>query len=297
MKILVAVDGSGPSLVARDLVASLPWSPGTKVELLAAYEVPIDWTGGVGATMDWVGDIEDATRDELLGMLREAALPLHDAGMDVRPSVRRGRPPTVIVDAASELGVDLIVTGSRGRGPLKSMLLGSVASEVATHADVPVLVARAPTVERLIVATDGSPASASIVDRLVELAAFRDRPADVVAVNVPESPAFELIVGMYTLGQADVERHRADEREQAVRDAEAMATRLSDSGIPSTPHVRVGDAATEIVAAANAESDLIVVGSRGLSGIESVLLGSVARNVLTHARCSVLVVRGAPQTA
>lgn len=42
MKILVALDGSTGSLVARDLVASLAWAPGTQLTMLTAYEVPID---------------------------------------------------------------------------------------------------------------------------------------------------------------------------------------------------------------------------------------------------------------
>ena len=213
MKILLAVDGSAPSLVARDLVASLPWPRGTSVELIAAYEIPIDWTGGVGSTMDWVGDVEDATRDELATMLDEIAGPLRDAGLTVRPTTGRGRPPTVILDAARQLGVEVIVTGSRGRGPLKSMLLGSVASEVSTNADVPVLVARAAAIKRLVVATDGSASSSATPDRLAEWGVFESIPTDVIAVSVPESPAFELMVGIYTLGQADLDRERAEMRD------------------------------------------------------------------------------------
>lgn len=55
---------------------------------------------------------------------------------------------------------------------------------------------------------------------------------------------------------------------------------------------RHGNAAQEIIAAASdARADFIVIGSRGRTGLERLLLGSVARNVLFHAPCSVLVVR------
>jgi nucleotide-binding universal stress UspA family protein len=55
---------------------------------------------------------------------------------------------------------------------------------------------------------------------------------------------------------------------------------------------RDGDAATEILAAANAsKANLIVVGTHGRTGLRRILLGSVARNVLQHAGCSVLIVR------
>ncbi|MFN3650119.1 MAG: universal stress protein [Armatimonadota bacterium] len=56
--------------------------------------------------------------------------------------------------------------------------------------------------------------------------------------------------------------------------------------------IRPGDAAGGILeAAADFEADLIVVGSKGHTGLEGILLGSVARNVATHARCAVLVAR------
>ncbi|MEX0630090.1 MAG: hypothetical protein WEE67_10090 [Chloroflexota bacterium] len=46
-------------------MAGLPWPEGTAIHLVTAYEVPIDWTDGVGAGMAWVGDAKDALRDEL----------------------------------------------------------------------------------------------------------------------------------------------------------------------------------------------------------------------------------------
>ena len=56
--------------------------------------------------------------------------------------------------------------------------------------------------------------------------------------------------------------------------------------------ISVGDPAHEIIeAASNMGCDLIVMGSRGLTGLDRIFLGSVARNVLQHTRASVLIVR------
>jgi hypothetical protein len=64
-----------------------------------------------------------------------------------------------------------------------------------------------------------------------------------------------------------------------------MAQRLRSIGIPATSHVNPH----EILAAAeDCGSDVIVMGSRGRGALERLLLGSVARNVLIHARRSVL---------
>lgn len=293
MKILLALDGSEPSLVARDLVAGLRWPAGTSVHVVAAYQVPVDWTGGIGSTMDWIGEIEDAIRDELMTKVSEMSQALVDAGLDVERRTVVGRPADVIIDEAKRIGADLIVTGSRGHGRLRSMLLGSVAAEVTSHAGCPVLVARADRVTRMLVATDGSASAGLISDRLAAFEAFRGVQAEVVAVSAPETPAYELIVGLYTLGDERLARRRADMRALTAEAADDMADRLKAAGIPATPHVRSGDPAGEILAAADDHAaDLIVTGSRGLGGIDRLLLGSVARNVLSHARASVLIVRG-----
>ncbi len=68
--------------------------------------------------------------------------------------------------------------------------------------------------------------------------------------------------------------------------------RISDHGIDAESMRRKGDPAAEIIAAAGAwDADLIIMGTRGITGVRRAMLGSVARNVLAHAPCSVLVVR------
>lgn len=292
MRILLAIDGSTGSVVARDLVASLPWPADTEITLLAAYDVAIDWTGGIGSTMDWVGDVEDATRDALDEQLLRLAEPLTERGWAVSRRIVRGRAASAIVETARALRSDLVVTGSRGHGALRSMLLGSVAAEVTAEAPCPVLVARRPSVSRLVVATDGSPSAAAAADRLTGWGVFDGLPSEVVAVSIPNSPTFEMVTSLYTLGDDRLAAQREALRASYEADAKAMAARLTAAGMPSNPRLRAGDPAREIIAAAeDRDADLIVTGTRGLGGIDRLLLGSVARNVVTHARCSVLVVR------
>jgi nucleotide-binding universal stress UspA family protein len=78
---------------------------------------------------------------------------------------------------------------------------------------------------------------------------------------------------------------------------EHVARRLAEPGMATTTlavrmHVRVGTPADEIVALAKElDADLIVVGTHGRRGVRRLLLGSVARAILRHAGCPVLVVR------
>jgi nucleotide-binding universal stress UspA family protein len=64
------------------------------------------------------------------------------AGVPVRFLVWEGQPGEAIVEAAGAEGADIIVVGTRGRGGLGRMLLGSVSEYVVRHAPVPVLVVR-----------------------------------------------------------------------------------------------------------------------------------------------------------
>jgi len=295
MRILLALDGSDPSLVARDLVAGLPWAPDTTIRLLAAYQTPIDWTGGMATGMNWIGDAEDALRDELTEMLTNAAQPLAERGWTVEREVVSERPASAIVGAAERWDADLIVMGSRGRGPVRSMLLGSVAGEVSSNAGCPVLVARHPTVTRMLVATDGSDLASSIPARLAGWGVFRGMPAEAVAVSIHDSPGFQLLVGLYTLGDERLAARRAALQERYRDDVKRLAEHLDEAGIPAITHLRTGDPAHEILElAGERDVDLIVTGSRGLGGLDRLVLGSVARNILTHAKASVLIVRPEP---
>ena len=68
---------------------------------------------------------------------------------------------------------------------------------------------------------------------------------------------------------------------------------LGDFGIEATSALVRGDAATEIIEYANQNQiDLIVAGSRGLSQMRRLLLGSLSRKLVHYAGCSVLIVKG-----
>jgi nucleotide-binding universal stress UspA family protein len=298
MRILVAVDGSASSLEARDLVASLPWPDGTSIILLSAYDIPTAWLSDTAmAGGDWLSEAEDGLRRNAEAELERLAGPLAGRGWSVDRRVVRGRAASVILSAAEELAADLLVVGSRGHGAIASMLLGSVSAEVADQARCAVLVARGPRVSRLLVATDGSECAAIIPDALAEWTAFKGLPTIALSVTPADSPAFELMVSLYTFGSEPLEAQQEELRARHQGHAAAMAERLSANGIPAQPELRSGDAAHEIIAAAKAHGvDLVVTGSRCLHGLDRWLLGGVARNVLLHAATSVLIVRrrGAP---
>ncbi len=299
MRILLGIDGSSSSIQARDLVASLSLPVGSSVTLLTAYNLPATWFGEPMASGGArLAEAEESVRLDADTTVADLAAPLGGRGWSVDRRVVRGRAAAVIVEAAADLAADLIVLGSRGRGPILSMLLGSVSAEVVERASCSVLVARGSGVSRLLVATDGSPCAESIPDALAAWGAFVGLSAIALSVAPVDSAAFDLMVRLYTLGSLSLEPDRQELRKRHQRHASAMAARLSDRGIPAQAEVRTGDAAQAIIAAAvERQVDLVVTGSRCLHGLDRWLLGSVARNVLMHSGASVLMVRQSPPSS
>jgi hypothetical protein len=293
MRILLAMDGSESSIQARDLVAALPWPERTAITVLTANELPLAWVSGAAVTGgDWMETAEGDLRRQLREDLAELARPLEGRGWTVDRRVVDGRPASVIMDVANEIQADLIVLGSRGRGALRAMLLGSVSAEVAGSMERSVLVVRHDHARRLLVATDGSDCVAVIPELLGEWGVFRGLPAIAASVAPVDSPAFELMVSLYTLGNEPLEEQRRQQLEASRAHADAMGAALGAIGIEAETVVRAGDAANELVKLARErQADLIATGSRCLHGIERWVLGSVARNVLMHAEASVLVMR------
>jgi nucleotide-binding universal stress UspA family protein len=70
------------------------------------------------------------------------------------------------------------------------------------------------------------------------------------------------------------------------------ARKLADAGLRTQARVLQGDPREALIEEVRKEhADLLVVGSHGRTGLEKLLMGSVASHVVTHAPCSVLVVR------
>jgi nucleotide-binding universal stress UspA family protein len=122
---------------------------------------------------------------------------------------------------------------------------------------------------------------------------FGDSPIDVLSVAPPtemgEVPY--LVGGLMGGGPRLAEARHEVDRYRVMSDE--MAARLAAGGWHVNAMVRAGEPAQEIeAAAAEWGNDLIITGSRGLSGLRRLLMGSVAHHVLLHSRGSVLVMRG-----
>jgi len=289
--LLFATDGSDDAAAATDLLALLPFPEGTTLRVLHVAPPP---THSFQEGWRAYGLLESTERERAEGLVAQTCERLSRPGVLVEGQALVGEPAAEIIENAGRYAADLVVVGSRGLTGLRGFFLGSVARNVAQHAPCSVLVARAPRhgLRAALVATDGSEHAA----RALALAGRLPLPAQtaLTVVNVvrPYRPIpTTLPVDVMALNDAVL-----DIRAQQTAEAQALATEAAEqlraAGRPAAEVVRTGDPAEEICALAEqSEADLIIAGARGVSPIESLLLGSVADRLLKRAPCSVIVAR------
>ena len=142
LKILVPVDGSPQADRAATQAAELA-RRGAQVELhLLNVQIPIDGHARSFVSQD---DVEEYHREEGLTALANARRILDEASVPYTHHIAVGHVAETIIRYAREHRFDKILMGSHGRSGLMQMLLGSVASEVLRHSEIPVtLVKPAP---------------------------------------------------------------------------------------------------------------------------------------------------------
>jgi len=294
MRVLIAYDGSESANQVCDLIAAIEWSPGSELRVVTAYAPYLPGSFAPDELFD------PATPQAVFEGDRKAAEARAKVAVERigRPTTTvtwaavNGRPASVVLDEAMACSADLIVVGTRGLGPFTAALLGSVSDEIIDHATCPVLVVRQPSIERIVLADDGSAGARTAAAVLAWPIFARSR---VRVVTVSEAVAHDTgAQGPRRVETTQDDRRQMVEAGLAAADALARssADRLAAAGLTPEIDVRHGDPAHEIIrAATDWEADLIVMGTRGRTGLERLLLGSVARKVLQHAPCSVLIDR------
>ena len=295
MRILVATDGSASADHARDLVADAAWPVGTEIRVVAALDMSPALFGSpwIPAVPPDADRYEDEAVEALHDVLARAAATLTGPGRTVETELLRATTTVAVVEEMKAWAPDLTVVGSRGHGPVETTLLGSTSSAIVDHATTPVLVVRGRTVSTVILAEDGSEAARAAERIVATWPLFDSTLVDVVSVVDVAAPWRTGIAPTMFGNAMDVYADMmasAHDTQEAI--AAQTAERLRSAGRRVEMELREGDPASEIVAAAREDAaDLVVMGSRGHTGITRLVLGGVAHSVLTHAPCSVLIVR------
>lgn len=288
MRVLIGFDGSAPARAAVDEVLRLPLPSGLRVRALVAL-------GGIDGPAAIRTAIQEALRNHAAWIderLRKR-WPMAQTTLSTKP------PATALLAESRRMRPDLVVLGWRGHGPVRRMLMGSVSRSVAREARTAVMVVRTPrkrTKEsrRFVLGYDGSLNARRALRLLASLEPSpRSRVLIVTSLPHPYAPPLSpMPMQARRLALAAIRRaERAREKRARARLQRAAGT-LRRGGwsvetriTPQAPLLSLLDAASAF------DADALVVGARGVSGIERVLLGSVANGALERSPCPVIVAR------
>ena len=144
-RILLATDGSPEAERALGVAARLSERLGAELHLVSVEPMPdpLSWPEARIMSPELRGDIRERAEDAARKLLAGQAEKIEKMDLEVSEvHAVAGRPDTEIVRVAEEVGAGLVVLGSRGMGPVRRSVMGSVSDSVVRHAHGPVLVVR-----------------------------------------------------------------------------------------------------------------------------------------------------------
>lgn len=264
MKVLVAIDSKDSSQAIIDALIKMHWYEGTELHVITVVE----------------------NDDVNITPIEDLAVELHDAltQCEVYFLPVKGDPKEAIVNAAQQIGAEMIVTGSNCKNTLERLLVGSVSQKVLTDAHCPVLVAKTPC----CLARQVSPGFRNILVA-IDNSVFSDVAVRWLA-NFTWGPECRFIFAAAVDEDTDRNEVMASMRQRAgTLSALIGAHQL-------IYEVAVGEPKEAMLGLANKYyADMIVIGSHGRTGLRKLLLGNVAQSISHEAPCAVAVVRGIVQ--
>ena len=294
-QMLIPLDGSTVSEQVLPCARSLARKLHLPVELLAVVDVV-----GLAASVP----VEDKRDVESLiaHTCRSSAAFLERIsgtfpGVSVTCTVEKGRPGEVVIDKAATDTGTLIAMATHGRSGIDRWLLGSVAEKVLRGTKNPLLLVRAAAagqsdgeaiLERVIVPLDGSPLAEKALPHAMVLAKTMD-----LEVMLLRAYTMTQIISTYDDYIPDWNKLEAVSKGEAASYLDQKARELKEHGLANvTPVVLEGEPAEQIIdLAKRTANSLVVICSRGRSGVGRWVLGSVAERVARHSVGLVLIIR------
>ena len=298
MKVLLAVDQLRDAKVAARFLETVRLPRCTALSILHVIEIPhtaIRYAAQQLMLADWRKDAATSARR----LIDRITPPLRAQGLRVCPLVKEGLPGPGLINMVERMRADLTILGSHGYSRLIRFLLGSVTEMLLNEAPCSILIVRGRPRGRqgrgmrVLLAMDFSKDAKGAARFLSTLRLPRASRVTLLHVEEHADSVLARISGM---GRIDLSRAvqlvMRERKRRTLLMLERMGQRFRQLGLTVDKVFAQGAPAEEILRAAERHrADLIVMGSKGLTGLDRYLLGSVSRKVARHAPCSVLVVR------
>ncbi len=278
MKIMLAVDGSKYSEWAADLLLKLPLAEIPQITVLHVVHERRHISPIIDSTLNkqYKDKMQEKLEKDLMAaeqLTSRIVDKLKTRWNDIKTIIEKGHVAERIIEKAHEEKVDLIILGSRGVNSIRAFLLGGVSQKVLTYAKCSVLIVKSKihNFKRILVAVDGSKYSEIALSFLKSH--FVPEGVNSIILNVCDYPFVPP-----NLPVKNLEKKYCDAMFQDAFKAQVLCV--------------TGDPAKMITYVSHRKkADLVIVGSKGLSGIKLFFLGSVARKIVTYGDRSVLVVK------
>lgn len=291
-RILVPTDFSPAATHALQWALRFAKTHGATLHLLhVVAEYDPDWFGN-DATVP-VGQMKETLHQQAKEELERIAPDPEVTGVPSQYDIRHGLDVVadVILEAAEEIDADLIVTGTHGREGLAHLILGSVAEKIVRRARRPVLTVGTeapdkPSIQRVLAPVDFSDPSKQALRFAKDVAATYDARLDLLFVAEERTVPTFSDTGIPRLNRLKMDPEIVKDSAQAL---EQLSESVGGPDVSVHGHVAEGDVSKQIVRFAETHDvDLIVIATRGLSGLNRFLLGSVTQRVVRAAPCPVL---------
>ncbi|NJM26071.1 MAG: universal stress protein [Bacteroidia bacterium] len=274
-KILVPTDFSKPAQTAVDVAAEIAQKAGAEIILLHVVE---EATGDSFNVMGEAG--YDSVEDKLFTiriierakkLLEKAAADLKAKNVKVRPELRMGTPFHGMRTIITDHKVDLVVMGTSGRSQIEEMIIGSNTEKVVRHSNCPVLtIHKKPgkiDFKDIVYATSMSK-DEEIFSRIIRATQkLYDSTIHLVRINTPGNFQRDAVVRKY---MAD------------------FAKKLQLKNFTINVFNDVTEEEGIIYFADSINADIIAMATHGRTGFAHVLAGSIAEDVVSHAKRPVL---------
>ncbi len=234
-----------------------------------------------------VGDGTHRLADDAAAMARNPHPDLY-----VVASAVSGDPRQVLIDASAH--AHMLVLGSRGRGAVRSMLLGSVSAAVSAHAVCPVVICRPPSEGAqagVVVGADATPESLPVIEFAYRQASLHDLPLTVLHTFWDAAAA---VAQYHEARGQEAEQPRVEDLRATLSESVAgLAENYPD--VPVTLTLKHGFA-DQALSPRHGGWNLIVVGRHPMTSLERLLTGSIATSVIERAHATVAVVPQDPRS-
>jgi nucleotide-binding universal stress UspA family protein len=287
--IVIGIDGSPTSEAALSWAADQAALEKRQLTIVHAVE-PMGFPSAgvvVGSTGVDYGRLLYDTREAARAVLTSASARALDAHpqLAVQEVLKYSDPRSALLGLGETAA--MIVIGSRGRGPVSSLLLGSVSVSVSKHAGCPVVVHRPALAETprsgILVGVDGSDCSLPAIEFAYRMASWRGLPLSVLHCFWAPSPS----CAPHGAGVPDLAGEEALVAESLAgmqeKFPEVKVQLLLDRGF-----------ADQRLISATSDYDLLVVGHHPIPLLNDLVYGSVAPTVVEHAHGAVAVVPSRP---